>query len=963
MRKVIIWTLLICSVVTALADNIYITGRVKSAVSKMDLTDAYVLLYDSAGNVSDTVRANKGYRYDRTGIIDTLAEFYFQIPRADTTLLFDVKCEGFKTLTMTFPVENIKKRENYREIPTIFLDRAPVTLNEVTVTTTKIKFYNKGDTLVYNADAFNLAEGSMLDALITQLPGAELSSDGQIKVNGEFVESLLLNGKEFMDGNKNIMLENIGAYTVKDIQVYQSQKTDDKERNDIFAPKVLTMNVQLKKEYNMGWLLNAQAGYGTEDRYMSRLFASLFTATTTVSLVGSANNLNDNRTPGRNDTWTPEQMPSGRLKVYSGGLNYNYEKPDETLRSRGSVMFRHSNANNYTEVSRTNFLPGGETYDKSFNNADLSETMAELNHSISAKFKNDIRTGASVSGGYSNARNVNSSLSGTFDADQQDMTMTMLDAIYSDGSAETLESIINRSKTQSDGWQRRYSVSFSPYFGYTLPSKSDDIGASFNVSYSSTKDEVWRDYLINYGNDPVAADHRRQYIDNTPNHDLRLGGYLSYWSDLGNVYLGVMYKYNFEDEVKDSYMYALDRLEDMGVYGVVPAGYLASLDSRNSYKSHTFTNTHGIMPQFNYRLQKDNRYLMLRFNPTLDFEHRKLNYWRDNEDFRLSTQNTLFRVFSIWNSMIEAGFGKSERTRSWRHTLRYSYRIEPKLPDMVDMLDIVSDSDPLNIYVGNPDLKTQKRFNHLVRWSYSPASHTFNNIFYLGFIHTKDALVRGYTYNTSTGVRVNRMYNVSGDRRGAVTNELSWQFGKKKQFALSSTTDASIEHANDMIGVNLEAPQPYTIKHRVFTQKLRLQYNFLGQTLTMRCDYTNRHTTSDRTDFNNINANHINYGLSGVFSLPAGFGISTDFMCYTRTGYGVKSLDTTDPVWNARLTYTPVGHKRWTFMVDGFDLLHKLSNVSYAINASGRTVTYTNTLPRYVMFSVQYRLNIQPKKR
>ena len=85
-------------------------------------------------------------------------------------------------------------------------------------------------------------------------------------------------------------------------------------------------------------------------------------------------------------------------------------------------------------------------------------------------------------------------------------------------------------------------------------------------------------------------------------------------------------------------------------------------------------------------------------------------------------------------------------------------------------------------------------------------------------------------------------------------------------------------------------------------------------------------------------------------------------MCYTRRGYGVASLDTTDPIWNARLTYCPPRHSRWVFMVDGFDLLHKLSNVNYAVTASGRTVSYTNTLPRYVMLSVQYRLTIQPKK-
>lgn len=50
-------------------------------------------------------------------------------------------------------------------------------------------------------------------------------------------------------------------------------------------------------------------------------------------------------------------------------------------------------------------------------------------------------------------------------------------------------------------------------------------------------------------------------------------------------------------------------------------------------------------------------------------------------------------------------------------------------------------------------------------------------------------------------------------------------------------------------------------------------------------------------------------------------------------------------------------------MVDGFDMLYKLSNVNYAVTATGRTVAYTNTLPRYFLLSVQYRLNIQPKKR
>ena len=250
-----------------------------------------------------------------------------------------------------------------------------------------------------------------------------------------------------------------------------------------------------------------------------------------------------------------------------------------------------------------------------------------------------------------------------------------------------------------------------------------------------------------------------------------------------------------------------------------------------------------------------------------------------------------------------------------------------------------------------------------MRWSYTPHSHTFTNILYLGFNHTDNALTRGYTYDTSTGVRYNRMYNVSGNTMKAVTNELRWQFGATKQFTLSSESDFNLSTYSDMIGVNMEEPEHTKVKHRSMSEKMKFMWQFGAHSLQVRCDLTNRHTTSTQPDFDNLNANHLNYGISGLFKLPAGFAINTDFTCYTRRGYGVDYLDTTDPVWNARLSYCPPRNSRWVFMIDGFDLLHKLSNVNYAVTANGRTVSYTNALPRYILFSFQYRLNIQPKKR
>lgn len=207
------------------------------------------------------------------------------------------------------------------------------------------------------------------------------------------------------------------------------------------------------------------------------------------------------------------------------------------------------------------------------------------------------------------------------------------------------------------------------------------------------------------------------------------------------------------------------------------------------------------------------------------------------------------------------------------------------------------------------------------------------------------------------------MYNVSGTRISALSNYLDWQFGATKQFTFSSTTGLTFSRASDMIGIDREAPELMRISNRTISESLRLSWQFGSHSLQLRGDFTNRHTTSPDPGFTNINARHLTYGVSGVFKLPAGFGISTDFMCYSRHGYGSDYLDTTDPVWNMRLTYAPVRNKHWVFMVDGFDLLHKLSNVHYAVTPTGRVVTYTNTIPRYVMVSIQYRFNKQPKRK
>lgn len=137
-------------------------------------------------------------------------------------------------------------------------------LQELTVTASVVQFVNKGDTISYNANAFALAEGSMLDALVEQLPGVEIRENGQIFVNGRFVEKLMLDGKDFFKGNQLVLLQNLPAYTIKNIKVYEEAQTMSKvlgkQVQNPTEKDPLVMDVVLKKGYNTSWILNAEGG-------------------------------------------------------------------------------------------------------------------------------------------------------------------------------------------------------------------------------------------------------------------------------------------------------------------------------------------------------------------------------------------------------------------------------------------------------------------------------------------------------------------------------------------------------------------------------------------------------------------------------------------------------------------------------------------------------------------------------
>lgn len=759
------------------------------------------------------------------------------------------------------------------------------------------------------------------------------------------------------------MLSNIGAYTVKNVEVYEGQSRMAQFLGDTNAPHLLTMNVKLKKEYAQGWIVNAQGGYGTENRYLAKLFASWYSPTINVALIGNANNLNDVREPGKDDSWTPSQLPSGTLEHLSGGVNFNYDHPENISSAHASATISRSKMKRNRTTSRANFLPGADTYDYIFADSRYAQTEIAANAGGYARL-GKLNGGANLYTTYTNTSDKSDEISATFNAEQTNLTMEVLEGIYGDKTGIALEDVINRVKSRTDGWKRRLSGSVSPYVSYKIPKVGDNLMFNAGATYSSEKEELWRDYAINYGADATPAIRTRQYFDNSPNRSWSISAGVSYMANFKDISLSMKYGYEYGETDKDSYMYALERLEDMGVFGILPSGYLASFDAANSYTSSTKQHKHSITPDITWFKEFSSSNLKIRLNPDLNLVSRRLDYWRDNRKYLLKRTDFNVAVYSMYSVAADYKFGLQGKGRNarGRNALHYNYTLLPTLPDLTDMVDVVNDADPLNIYTGNPNLKIEYAHKHLLYWRWTPFSRPVSNTLYLQFTHKLAALTRGYTYDMATGVRYSSMYNVNGNHAYAFRNYFTWQFGSKKQFAFSSNTEAEFARMTDMIGVNRVAPAQYSVDCRDIGEEIKLSWQIGRQTLRLRGDYTNRFISSLLPGFADISAHHIIYGMSGVFRLPAGLGISTDFFCYTRRGYGLKQLDTTDPVWNTRLSWCPPSNSRWLIALDAFDMLHSLSNVNYAVTATGRTVSYTNTLPRYLLLTVQYRLNIQPRK-
>jgi len=867
-------------------------------------------------------------------MIEKQKQFYLTIS-ADG---YDEKTEHYALSSTLYrrhaPSYRIDKIELFPKLNTKMLD-------EVTVTATKVKMVMKGDTIEYNAAAFRMAEGSMLDNLIRALPGAELDNNGRITVNGEFVASLLVNGKDFFKGDPRVALSNLPAYTVNKIAVYHQADDMLKPKGlDSGAADPLVMDVRLKREYATGLISNYEAGLGStlsggaQVKWLGRFFAMRYTTVSSLAVYANANNLNDTRQAGDRGEWQKVDAGNGEITVKSAGVNFTRDWTPGKWSLNTSLQAERRNVDLTRETVSESYLDGGNTsartrYADASNSTNLTWT-ADLHKkwdwgTLKVSPEAFYRHGSQAASGRSEKSN---------DAD-----------LFESAGASLLYRREVERTAVNDDWGVSVGGSFSMLS--PLPFAAKYMLLNAYASYESAKLRSDAADIVSYPLSP-SQDIDELQRSAAPTHGYRYGISAEPFSWVvkggDNFAFSGDLSYGFEQRY-DSDTRNLDRLDNHAA----PSAQAEWVhDLANSYHTTRMTRRHSLQASAMFYLWK----AQLQADVPIEFTNRRIN------DYRSATFNTR----SV--NDVAADVFVSLYNRDWSAPLGYKIKatVRQQLPDMLNLLDVRDDSNPLELHIGNPDLRksttymvsaalTRQGLPHMRRWSFD-----------INYQRSCNLLAMARTYDRQTGVTTIRPCNVNGNYEYWARLSYRRAIDRNDRLYFSSNFSPTFER-----NVDFSSDGTATALLKVNNIRLRemftLSWDVGRATIRSKVDLRWNHLKSLSGVFEPFSYLDVSYGLSGSTPLVWGIDLQTDIMAYCRRGYDDPTMNTTDWVWNLQLSRAFGKRKQWVVKAIGFDLLQQLPNIRRMVNAQGRTETRYNTQPSYAMLTLTYRLDIQPRKK
>lgn len=248
------WVLTLLCTFSIFAQNkvITVSGRVVESDSKEPAAQATIQLLslpDSA-YAAGIASSNKGW---------------FTLPKVKAgKYLLKVSYIGFRTKFVPVQLSN---NVTEKKMGTISLDPDAVMLSEAVITAEAPPVTVKADTTEYSAAAYPVPEGSMLEDLVKKIPGAEVSDEGKITINGKEIKKIMVDGKEFFSDDPKVSMKNLPANMIEKVKAYDKKSDMARITGIDDGDEEPVLDLTVKKGMKKGWIGNLIAGYGSQDRY------------------------------------------------------------------------------------------------------------------------------------------------------------------------------------------------------------------------------------------------------------------------------------------------------------------------------------------------------------------------------------------------------------------------------------------------------------------------------------------------------------------------------------------------------------------------------------------------------------------------------------------------------------------------------------------------------------------------
>ncbi len=797
-------------------------------------------------------------------------------------------------------------------------------LDEVTVTASIPPIEQKGDTVIFNPNAYKVPEDAYLEALVRRIPGLNYDSKNHtISFNGYTIKEITVNGKEFFKGNNRIALENIPASFVNKLRVYDKESDEEQATGIRNTEKNYILDLQTKKNVNGTLNASAEAGYGThKKKNLSGQVFQFEEGGDNFSIVGKS---------GNRDFTTPDE----RNVSHSIGTNFT-RHIRENVELSASTSFSYNRDGSTSSGYNENYLTQTTQYGVNTNNS--QDKSRNLQGNIHVKWKIDDNTTLSIRGnaGYMPSESLNDTRSATFSANPELDLKNPFAQMENIDRSSFINEYIQQAQYERETWKYNIQTLLSRKIGR----KGNNLTLAYNTSRNHSNNKSFKLNSATYfrfqdamGNDSVSNQNQYQTSPYTAlKHEMKVA-YTHTLSRYSKLQIAYSFSRSHEDNRQSTYDLSRFQSEEHLMYNL-PQDYESGRIDSLSNNSKSTTIEHRIMLTYSYQGKMWNIRGSMQFYP----QQRTLEQTDNRTEIDTSTCNV------EWSPSLVLTYNK----KNWYAMFNYNgYTTQPSLRSLLAPTEYVS---PLYIVRSNPNLRPS--YNHNIYFIMNNFTKGLNAS--VSFSQEFNSVTQSTTYDPESGKRETIPTNIDGNWNLTGNAGYNKSIGLFRMFANAS---GSHSHRTSMIDDG-ETEQMTRSLTKVTEMGADLQISYVPVWGNIDLNWKWNHQQSKNSlQGNNTYSRYYMIGITANVQLPFNIRIDTDANYHIRNGTGINGNDNNEILWNIRLAWKFLKEKRAELSLYWADILNQKKSYYRYASATRFSEIYSEQLRGYFMVSMKYQFN------